>query len=257
VPITPDTLFFDEKTELRLITNVVNLTERFSHEFELKAHVRSFQLSEPDSDDESVKIEGAAEIEDPAGTEEPAESEEYDSWPDGHAKKGVDFLEGMFDLDEFTVLENIISKDCHVDDPKGGIMEWTENLYLQSRGTDLDTFSGAILSSAFKEQSSKWASITKVYVNHVIVIIHRFMVIILDKLCTDVQVRDEIWSSILDEVLKRYKVAMHQAMSLVSMEREKTPYTVNHYFNENLQTALAIRRPTCWKQSLDERPRLM
>jgi len=37
-------------------------------------------------------------------------------------------------------------------------------------------------------------------------------------LCTDVRVRDEIWSDILDEVLKRYKAAMDQAMFLVSIE---------------------------------------
>ena len=73
-------------------------------------------------------------------------------------------------------------------------MDWTEQLYLRSRGIDLGTFSGAILSSAFKEQSSKWAS----YVSHIIVVIHRFMVITLNRLCTDAQVREELWSSILE-----------------------------------------------------------
>ena len=62
------------------------------------------------------------------------------------------------------------------------IMEWTEMLYLRCRGVYLGTFSGAILSSAFKEQSSKWASMTKAYVSRVIVVIHRFMVMALDKL---------------------------------------------------------------------------
>jgi hypothetical protein len=89
---------------------------------------------------------------------------------------------------------------------------------------------------------------TKAYISHVIVVIHRFMVIALDKLCMDVQVREEIWSFILDEVLKRYKVAMDQAMFLVSLEREKRPYTVNHYFNDSLQIARGNRKADMLKE---------
>ena len=206
---------FEEREELRFITYVVNLTEMFSYDIERKGHVRTFEDSGI-SDDEG-----------------PAESEECSSWVKAHANEEPDFL-GDIDLDEFDVLENVISKDCHVDDPMPGIMDWTEQLYLRSRGIELGTFSGAILSSAFKEQSSKWDSMTKSYVSHIIVVIHRFMVTTLNALCTDVQVREELWSSILDEVIKRYKAAMNQAMFLVSLEREKRPYTVNHYFNENL-----------------------
>ncbi|PVH90750.1 interferon-induced GTP-binding protein Mx2 [Periconia macrospinosa] len=212
-----------EEVELRLITYVVNLTELFNYDFERKAHVRHFEMPRSNSSDESD------------------ENEEYGLSVNALANERAILLEGI-DLDEYTVLENIISKDCDLDDTKSGIMEWTEMLYLRCRGVDLGTFSGAILSSAFKEQSSKWASMTKAYVSRVIVVIHRFMVIALDTLCTDMQVREEIWSSILDEVLKRYKAAMDQAMFLASIEREKRPYTVNHYFNENLQVARGNRK---------------
>lgn len=215
---------FEEKEELRLITYVVNLTEMFNYDFERKAHVHSFETS------------GST----PPNSDEDAESEAYDSSADEHAEQTGKFVEDI-DLEEFAVLENIVSKDCQIDDPKSGIMEWTESLYLRSRGLDLGTFGGTILSSAFKEQSSKWAHMTKAYVSHVIVVIHRFMVTTLDMLCTDMQVREEIWSSILGEVLMRYKAAIDQAMFLVSMEREKRPYTVNHYFNENLQVARGNR----------------
>ncbi|KAH8730768.1 interferon-induced GTP-binding protein Mx2 [Phaeosphaeriaceae sp. PMI808] len=212
-----------EEVNLRLITYVVNLTELFNYNFERKAHARHFEMSQSKSDDEL------------------GESEECNLSIDIHANERAVFLEEI-DLDEYSVLENIISKDCDIEDPKSGIMGWTKMLYLRSRGIDLGTFNGAILSSAFKEQSSKWASMTKAYVSNVIVVIHRFMVIALDTLCTDVQVREEIWSSMLDEVLKRYKAAMNQAAFLVSIEREKRPYTVNHYFNGNLQIARGNRK---------------
>jgi hypothetical protein len=48
--------------------------------------------------------------------------------------------------------------------------------------------------------------------------------IALGTLRTDVQVREERWSFMLDEVLKRYQAAMDQAMFLVSVEREKAMY---------------------------------
>ena len=216
---------FEEKKELKLITYVVNLTEMFNYNFERKAHVRSFEIFRSTT---------------PPNSDKDTESEEYDSWADEHAKRTGKFVEDI-DLEQFTVLEDIVSKDCQTDDPKSGIMEWTDGLYLRSRGLDLGTFGGTILSSAFKEQSSKWAHMTKAYVSQVIVVIHRFMVTTLDILCTDMQVREEIWSSILGEVIIRYKAAIDQAMFLVSMEREKRPYTVNHYFNENLQDARGNR----------------
>lgn len=120
-------------------------------------------------------------------------------------------------------------------------MAWIEGLYLRSRSVDSGTFNGSILSSAFKEQSSKWSGMTKAYVSKVIVIIHRFLVMALETLCTDARISEEIWSSILDEVINRYKMAMDQAMFLVSVERDKRPYTLNHYFNENLQISRGNR----------------
>jgi len=163
-----------------------------------------------------------------------AESEEHYTWA------SEDFLEGI-EADELTALGNIISMDCHVDSPESGIMGWIENLYLRSRGIDLGSFSEAILLSAFKEHSSNWIPMAKSYVSHIIVVMHRFIITALNTLCTDVQVRGEIWTSILDEVLKKYQAAMDQAMFLVSLEREKRLYTINQYFNENFQIARGNR----------------
>lgn len=77
--------------------------------------------------------------------------------------------------------------------------------------------------------------LTQVYVIKVILAIHRFMITAVKMLCTDIRVQQEIWSSILEEVLDRYRAAMNQARFLVSTEREKRPYTLNHYLNEELQ----------------------
>lgn len=218
---------FDEKDELRLITHVLNLTEVFSDDFEKKAHLRCFERPEsslPENDlDEDVSCH-----------------EEKDTWTSVSKRQGNKFMEKI-DLEEFPVLENTISKEFWFDDPEDSIMNWIEGLYLRSRSIDLGTFGGSILSNAFKEQSSKWSGMTKAYVSKVIMIIHRFLIIALKALCTDTRIREEIWASILDDVLNRYKMAMEQAMFLVSVERDKRPYTLNHYFNENLQIARGNR----------------
>ena len=230
---------FEEREELRLITYVVNLTEAFGNDIEQTGHVRAFEAS---SFNDGEEVPPAPEVE----SEQVPEDEENDTSSEAHSKKGLDFLQNI-DLDEFSMLDNIVSKNGYVDDPIPGIMAWTEELYLRSRAIELGTFSGVILSSAFKEQSCKWEGMTRSYISHVVVVIHRFMVIALDTLCTDVRVREELWACLSDEVLKRYKAAMEQATFLVSLERNKRPYTVNRYFNENLQHARGNRKANTLK----------
>jgi hypothetical protein len=75
-----------------------------------------------------------------------------------------------------------------------------------------------------------------------ITVVHRFIVTLLEVICADAHVRSEIWAEIQEELLERYKAALDQAMFLVGVEREKRPYTLNHYFNENLQISRNDRK---------------
>lgn len=232
---------FEEKQELRLITHILNLTEAFSDDFLQRAHLRHFERQESSLSENYSEEDVSDHEEDVSGHEEHvSDHEEKDTWANVSKKLGNKFLENI-DLEELTVLDNTISKDFWFDDPEDNIMVWIEGLYLRSRSIDLGTFGGSILSSAFKEQSSKWSGMTKAYVSKAIMIIHRFLIMALETLCTDARIREEIWSSILDDVLNRYKMAMEQAMFLVSVERDKRPYTLNHYFNDNLQIARGNR----------------
>lgn len=227
---------FDEQQELKLITHVVNLTEQFRCDFEERAQLRYFQdpASSPSKNDNKEPApsdpgDDKCSIDDEQGNQEANENKDEEG----------EFVEEEEPDDH--VLDNIISKDYNFDLPEDGIMDWIEGLYLGSRGVELGTFGEALLSSAFKEQSRKWTRMTEAYMSRVIRAIHRFMTIALKELCTDVGVREEIWASILDEVLKRYTAAMDKARFLVSIERDQRPYTLNHYFNENLQYARGNR----------------
>ncbi|KAK3382335.1 P-loop containing nucleoside triphosphate hydrolase protein [Lasiosphaeria ovina] len=125
--------------------------------------------------------------------------------------------------------------------PQDGIMEWLEGLYLKFRSGELIDVNGAMLSSAFEEQSSKWKCMAKDYTSAVVVAIHCFMTSMLEDVCVDNRVREELWSAILEEVLKRYKAAMEHVSFLMSVERKKRPYTLNAYFNEHRQSARGNR----------------
>ncbi|KAK0734984.1 hypothetical protein B0T26DRAFT_746818 [Lasiosphaeria miniovina] len=76
-----------------------------------------------------------------------------------------------------------------------------------------------------------------------VVAIHCFITSMLEDVCDDNRVREELWSAILEEVLKRYKAAMEHVSFLMSVERKKRPYTLNAYvyFNEHRQSARGNR----------------
>ncbi|KAK8057019.1 interferon-induced GTP-binding protein Mx2 [Apiospora saccharicola] len=55
-------------------------------------------------------------------------------------------------------------------------------------------------------------------------------------------VRNELWDNhILEALQKSYDRAMEHARFLLKVEREGSPYTLNHYFNKNLQKAQNTR----------------
>ncbi|KAL7653002.1 hypothetical protein ACMYSQ_007740 [Aspergillus niger] len=72
-------------------------------------------------------------------------------------------------------------------------------------------------------------------------VVHRFLSTALGKICGSKQLYNKIWSSILDELLKRYEKAMSQALFLLSVERNRRPYTLNNYFNQTLQQLRSAR----------------
>ncbi|OKL63563.1 hypothetical protein UA08_01925 [Talaromyces atroroseus] len=194
---------FDKSDQLRLITRVVNITESFGSDFAESSLPTQFEKLLPKISDDGEES---------------------------------DFGEFLRD----SLLNGLIT-DMDVEHPQDGIMDWIEDLYQRPCGIDLGTWGGAILASAFKEQSSKWGRLTLGYLSQVICSIHKFLKAALESLCTDPRLRDDLWSFIADDILKGYRAAIRHAIFLLSIERDKRPYTLKHYFNENLQKSLGNR----------------
>jgi hypothetical protein len=83
---------------------------------------------------------------------------------------------------------------------------------------------------------------TLAYVSRSILLVHQFIDQTLREVCSDQDVRREIWNDhLLEELQKAYSRAMDHARFLLSVERQGRPYTLNHYFNDNLQQSQSGR----------------
>ncbi|KAI3060403.1 hypothetical protein CBS147353_10316 [Aspergillus niger] len=234
------------ESDLRLLTHIVNFSD--SSTFRAKAHLYSFDCPTSDAADNDQADNGT--------NNKPHGKSQSDKWgprwkANMHAQPTAEdrfclaqnSSETWKSLDpsNFPELEPIVSRLEGPEDPKGDIKAWIEVLYSNSRGLDLGTFGNNIFCNAFKEHAGKWEAMTREHVSNVIMVVHRFLSTALGKICRSKQLYNKIWSSILDELLKRYEMAMSQALFLLSVERNRRPYTLNNYFNQALQKLRSAR----------------
>ncbi|KAG8630500.1 hypothetical protein KVT40_002119 [Elsinoe batatas] len=118
---------------------------------------------------------------------------------------------------------------------KSGIMPWLEKMYSECRGLELGTFDGALLQITMRQQCEKWQGIAYGYILDIITNTHIFAKDLLGEVCTDERIRAEIAAQLTDGMLERYKAALDQVSFLLETELQCSPFTVNHYFNSNLQ----------------------
>lgn len=220
-----------DQDELRLITQVVNITDVFSADFQQGAHSRRFkniELSDP-----SVDYEVASDCD---FKEEPVDLM-IDKLRTLLQNSRVDDVapEELAELDDIIVLSRKISLPC------GDVTAWINDVYLRSRGLDLGTFNANLVSMAFGEQSRKWGEITKIYMSRIITALHRFIAAALRSVWPEDQARSQLWSAILDSLVEGYKAAMAQANLLIEVEQRKLPYTLNRQFSEALSKARGYR----------------
>lgn len=100
-----------------------------------------------------------------------------------------------------------------------GVKEWLMQLYTRSRGFEVGTFNTCLLATSMNKQSSKWPNFALGYIADVVTAVHQFIVKALELVCPDKNV----------------------------VERNGTPITVNHYFNQNLQHLYVSQTPALSK----------
>ncbi|KAI8305059.1 dynamin family protein [Colletotrichum sp. SAR11_59] len=208
---------FDKNPELKLVTRVREMNTAFAEMFFENAHTREFEIIGSEST--------------------PAVS--HLKFPTSDSKNAMRddlyYLTFGVPIDTKNELEDILAEPCVCDPPETKtIMTHLENLYLTTRGYELGTIGGQMLPTAFKEQSRKWESITLAHVSNVILVVHHFIRGLVREACTDRPVREALWSSILDDLIKRYQGAMDHAKFLIHVERYSLSMTYNPVFDRTL-----------------------
>ena len=205
----------------RLITCLVNLTDVFRSDFQWYGQSRHFE-------------EIGAEAQ--AGLWDKKDGFKYHNLLLDHFR-----VFGTGEIDDCAELDSILNPEIIVQQPNVDIMRWIKQLNIQSRGMNLGTFSPEMLAEFFTDQSRQWPAMVEVYMNEVVRLIHHFMIKALNFICPDEDITKNIWSAILEPVLQKYKSGVEQALLLVEIERNYTPFTLNSSFNQEVQSARAAR----------------
>ncbi|EXF77740.1 interferon-induced GTP-binding protein Mx1 [Colletotrichum fioriniae PJ7] len=199
---------FEQNPKLRLITLIVNLNEQFNKVFALRGHTRKF--------------DGPAETE--FGSDTPLN------------------VDAITDTDKALhgILKNL--KFQCPEPSKSSLLSNIESVFHESRSAELGSFSSSMLAQVFKEQTKKWKPLVLKHVSQAIMLVHEFIGAVLRLKCADSNTFEELHDNfLLPKLRASYQRALDQAQFLIEVELSGQPYTMNHYFNSNLQHSQAMR----------------
>ncbi|KAJ0272106.1 hypothetical protein COL940_010625 [Colletotrichum noveboracense] len=222
------------RDDLRLITTVVNLTDKFNSDFGDFGCTYMFEWQL------DISNLFAATVAQPPTSGFATDGEGEENSDDGSNATELTSCD-IPDPTMYPDLEGIIVTDWHIEPPKQGIMKWIETVHHRSRGLDLGSVTPRILSSVFREQSAKWELISRQYLSKVILLLHRFILSALQVVCADSQVVQNILSMTIGDICAKYEASMAQVELLAGVERQQRPYTLNVSFNENQQKSQGVR----------------
>ncbi|RYP64582.1 hypothetical protein DL771_008695 [Monosporascus sp. 5C6A] len=242
---------FAHREDLRLITRVVHANEEFNEIIEKHGHSWKFDTdsgtSEPNAPECLLpKDDGLDSFLDLTSTRSLLgrlkEHKLHDSPPEVNYPELDDILDFNTDITDLNTSGR-------------NILDYIEDLYKSSRGQELGTFGGSLLATMFKDQSAKWEPITLTFVGQVILMVHHFIAETINAVCPDRRVREQLWESfLLEELQKSYTRALDHTRFLLDIEREGTPITLNHYFNDNLQKGQSKRLVEAMKNMAVSQP---
>ncbi|KAH6675980.1 hypothetical protein B0J14DRAFT_478419 [Halenospora varia] len=209
---------FNQHSNLKLATLMVNRSEAFSKMVEEMGHTYQFEAA--------IKS-----LPEPLVWHPLKFSSDQETETGGHPKLFATRLN-----DNHEEIEDILCDNEELDLPKSqGILSWLTEVYRASRGFELGTFDPSLLAITMKEQSKKWDSIALGYISDVVTMVHNFVTQLLQLICPDERVRNGLTSVLTDSLLERYKKAVAQVAFILQVERSEKPATQNHYFNDTLE----------------------
>ena len=210
---------FTDLPSLRLVTAAVNRSETMATMFAKDGHTYHFadeaKAAEDASSDIDVDLGGLFES---------------NAAPDQSVTTSVRQYRSR------TAIDDLLPSTSDVAKPRRGkTFDWLRRVYRESRGYEIGTVNPTLLASVMKEQARKWGDIALGYIADIIVLTHTFIEDLLREICPTRRVRDGILSLLMDQLCTKYKAAIKHVVFLLSVDRDGTPSTLNHYFNDTLQ----------------------
>ncbi|CAI7633127.1 unnamed protein product [Penicillium crustosum] len=188
---------FDEYHSLRLVTLVANRNAQFSDEVSNQGHVYCFNTHSHDDDSENDPKTSVTSPPSSVGAQVGEdENKEKDAYNDINSipSRKIDICHDI---------EDILHDGVQIEYSKTqGILSWIEDLYLESRGFELGTFSSSILSAVMKKQSAKWPPLAEGYICDIISIVHNFISTALTISCGDHILHSNILSFLMDGLIE-------------------------------------------------------
>lgn len=221
---------FDTSPGLKLATAVVNRNSIFADDVWKKGHTMTFSQGsevsgEDDAQGEDDDDAGSNDAEDNDDQSEGTDAED----PDEHFYR-VRHTGSEPDLDD------ILHDDCQVPKPKPtGIIPWLEDVYKSSRGFELGTFDASLLPVIWRKQSANWDNLALGYVSDIVSLVHGFVFALISAICEDQGVQSALMSVLMDGLIDRYIKSIDHTKFIISVEKDGTPQTLNHYFADNLE----------------------
>jgi hypothetical protein len=124
---------FEDKPHMRLITRVVELNEKFAHEFWKRGHARKF-VTDTGRDDGAERKGKKSRKEGRKESEEDTDRDDIDGSDSS--------LFDLVDSEEYPELDGIITEPENCEPPsKDSLMDHIQTVYLRSRGAELGTVS--------------------------------------------------------------------------------------------------------------------
>ena len=188
--------------------------------------------------------QGSELSEDSDDQDEDDDAEDSDDGDSGELQGSVGDLSEHTDGQQYPVrhtisepdLDDILHTDCSVPMPKPtGIIPWLEHVYKNSRGFELGTFDASLLPVVWKKQSANWDDLALGYVSDMVSLVHGYICALISAICDDQQVQSALRSVLIDGLIDRYTKSIDHAKFVISVEKDDTPQTMNHYFADNLE----------------------
>lgn len=86
-----------------------------------------------------------------------------------------------------------------------------------------------------REQSKKWTDLGLGFISDTVSLVHNFILKLLEVVCPDKSIREQLHFNLLPGLLERYESAIKFVKFILSVERENTPITANKSFVKMLE----------------------